>query len=192
MELPTPNLPTENQSELTQLINRYAERDDARLRLLSLVTHELSTPMATIKGYLEMLEMNMAGELNSQQQKFIRAALQSTTKLEQIIRDIDSLAKLEANRIEFVIESFNLSTVIYETVRVLYDKLQKGQLSLNITISQTLPQVEADKIRVGQILTNLLSNAIKYTPPGGQLTIQAEQIESWVQVNVQDSGVGIK
>ncbi len=173
------------------LQDEFERRDNARLQLLSLIAHDLSTPASTVRGYLEMLEHGLAGDVTPKQKKLLKAGLRGMDRLQRMILDMDIFAKLEARRLSLQPESVRLHEVVYDSVTMLYENIQNGQIGLQMRVSEELPAVTADPLRLGQIFTNLISNAIKYSPEGGQIVVHAQDAGKVVQVSVADTGIGI-
>lgn len=167
------------------------DRDSDRLRLMSLVVHELATPLTTVKGYLQLLNEGLAGEMPRQQADIVASALYNTVRMERMVRDLSDFAKLEGNRLDIRPAAFQIHTVAFEVMSMLFDRIEEKDLDLQMAVSSALPAVYADRARIVQVMTNLLSNAIKYTPAHGNLRVSAVHTDNAVQVSVQDDGVGI-
>ncbi|MFQ5407265.1 MAG: sensor histidine kinase [Anaerolineales bacterium] len=174
-----------------ELEAEYAERDIARLRLLSLTAHELAAPTTTVKGYVQILDQGLAGELSPRQQQMIQSTLRNVERMERMISDLRDFARLERKQLDLFPESFAIHTVVYETVGTLMEDLRAAKVDLHMAVSDDLPRVYADRTRAAQIVTNLLSNAVKYTREAGHITVAAEADNGFVRLSVSDTGVGI-
>ncbi len=173
------------------LQDEFERRDNARLQLLSLIAHDLSTPASTVRGYLEMLEHGLAGDLTPKQKKLVKAGMRGMERLQRMILDMDIFAKLEAKRLSLQIAPVLLHEVVYESTQMLYEAITNGKIGLQMRVSESLPAVAGDRLRLGQIFTNLISNAVKYSPEGGQIVVQADLMDDVIQVSVADTGIGI-
>jgi signal transduction histidine kinase len=153
-----------------------------------MVSHELKTPLTSMRAYVQLLlaKEKEAGD-NFRISVLTRAGVQAK-KMSAMINDFLSLARLEEGKISLKFEEFNLKQVIDETV------LDAQFLSTNHSIQVTGCDdiaVNADRDKIGQVLMNLLSNAIKYSPKGGDITIDCQRVEKGVKVSVTDHGIGI-
>jgi signal transduction histidine kinase len=160
-------------------------------QLYSTIAHEIATPLSTVQGYLEMMEQGLAGEMTPHQQKLLRAALRSMVRMNQIVDDLSTFGKLKSKKLELNLQPIEITEVLYETVGILFEQIQVGEVGLQMSLNEEMPLVLADRVRVAQIVTNLLSNAVKYTRPKGTVTVSTTQVGDFVQVNVRDTGVGI-
>ena len=137
----------------------------AKGEFLATMSHEIRTPL---NGIIPMLDLIARGKLAPDQREMLRTAHESSQQLLRIVDDILDYSKLEANRLELEITSFNLREVL-EAVMQLMQRSAEGKglrLELNIDPNVSLP-VRGDPIRLRQVLTNLIGNAIKFTERGG-------------------------
>jgi signal transduction histidine kinase len=116
---------------------------------------------------------------------------ESTTNLQRLIDDLLEFSRMEAGQIKLEPEAISLHAVAETTVEQLSPLAQEGDLALENRIPQEMDLVEADPMRIEQVLTNLVSNAIKFTPPGGTILLRAEDLGDSAQVAVEDTGIGI-
>ena len=165
----------------------------AKGEFLATMSHEIRTPL---NGIIPMLDLIARGKLAPDQREMLRTAHESSQQLLRIVDDILDYSKLEANRLELEITSFNLREVL-EAVMQLMQRSAEGKglrLELNIDPNVRLP-VRGDPIRLRQVLTNLIGNAIKFTERGGiQLNVRrlgetAAQLQ--LRFEVRDTGIGI-
>ena len=164
------------------------ETEQRRMQLIGDVAHELRTPMATLRGYLEGL---MDGVVQPSDETWARLQAE-TARLHRLADDLQELSRAEARQL-----SLNLERVaIADTVRVVADRLHddfvEHGLSLDIHVSDGLPLVIADSDRLVQVLTNLVTNALRYTPAPGHVGLQVIYTGGReVTVAVCDTGIGI-
>jgi signal transduction histidine kinase len=155
------------------------------------VAHELRTPLTAIIGSLELVLEGNVGPLAGRQRELLDLARRHAERLVDLIEELLDLARLEAGRLELKRGALDLVRLIEDVVQLLGPQLRAKGQQLAIERDQTLPVVLGDPARVTQILTNLLSNAHTYTPPGGRITVRVRGEERCVQVEVQDTGIGI-
>ena len=165
----------------------------AKGEFLATMSHEIRTPL---NGIIPMLDLIARGKLAPDQREMLRTAHESSQQLLRIVDDILDYSKLEANRLELEITSFNLREVL-EAVMQLMQRSAEGKglrLELNIDPNVRLP-VRGDPIRLRQVLTNLIGNAIKFTERGGiQLNVRRlgeTAAQHQLRFEVQDTGIGI-
>ncbi len=191
------HLMTENSSnaelraQLRAELEEYAARDEMRLQLLSLTAHELAAPITSIKGYVQILDQGLAGELSSSQKQMLESTLFNIERLERMINDLRDFAKLEGFKLHLEPSVFPIHEVVYETMGMLMEDIRAAKVDVQMAVSDDLPPIFADRTRVAQIVTNLLSNAVKYTNEGGHIRVRAEERADFVHLAVSDTGVGI-
>src|SRR5512138_3595950 len=172
----------------------------AKSDFVSFVAHELKNPMTSIKGYTELLAAGSVGTVNDMQSNFLSTIRSNVERMSALVSDLNDNAKIEANRLRLDYKPVEVADVIDEALRSLTRQIEDRKQTVDLRISPRLPQVWADRIRVGQVLTNLISNAHKYTPEGGNVIIGAEAAANqWdpegakqvVHIWVKDNGIGI-
>ena len=167
--------------------------DEVKSAFVSIAAHELRTPLASINGYLEMLLDGDAGPLAPRQAEWLRIIEDSTRRLLHITSDLLDVTRIEASRLELVMQPADLAAVVQTVVSEQTPQLEaRGQQLLLETPAQ-LPAALCDTTRAAQIIGNLLSNASKYSPPASTITIRLAQATDpgFIQVSVADQGPGI-
>jgi len=160
---------------------------------LASMSHELRTPLNSILGFAELLQDQTFGPLNEKQQRYVHNILVSGKHLVSLINDILDLSKVEAGKLEFRPEPFDLKEALEGGLTVVASAASKKNLTLSLEVDQRLSTLTADPARFKQILYNLLSNAVKFTPEGGRVTVTARPVEdAFVEIRVQDTGIGIR
>jgi PAS domain S-box-containing protein len=160
---------------------------------LMIMSHELRTPLNAIIGFSSLLRLKKYGELNETQEKYIDNINESGNNLLMTINDILDLSRLEAGKIEILIDKICLSEVINESIITMKEKATRHKIQMKMDIDPGSDIIEADRNRIIQVLFNLLDNAIKFSKPdGGIVTITTKKEGDMAQVTVQDTGIGIK
>ena len=183
-----------------QLYAEVQRANEAKSEFVSFVAHELKNPMTSIKGYSELLAAGSVGQINEMQTNFLGTIRSNVERMSALVSDLNDNAKIEAGRLRLEYKPVNVFEIVDEVLRSTKRQLDdKGQV-VELLLPSRLPDVWADRLRVGQVLTNLISNAHKYTPEGGRITIGAEAVENrWhpegakqvVHLWVKDDGIGI-
>jgi PAS domain S-box-containing protein len=181
---------TETNREL-ELRNREIERANRlKSEFLASMSHELRTPLHTIIGFSELLGEEMEGPLTEKQKRFVNHIHKDSLHLLALINDILDLSKIEAGRLELRPEPFEFIGVVTESLASVRTLAAAKSLALETALDVPMA-VEADRLRVKQILVNLLSNAVKFTPEGGRVHVGANVSDELLVVSVTDTGIGI-
>jgi signal transduction histidine kinase len=183
-----------------QLYDAVQRANVAKSDFVSFVAHELKNPMTSIKGYTELLAAGSVGQVNDMQANFLTTIKSNVERMSTLVSDLNDNAKIEAGRLRLDYKAVDIQDVVDEVVRSTTRQIEDKHQTVDFQIAPQLPQVWADRIRVGQVLTNLVSNAHKYTPDGGTILIGAEAASNqWdpegakqvVHIWVKDNGIGI-
>jgi two-component system, sensor histidine kinase len=165
--------------------------DQAKSEFLNIASHELRTPMTSIKGSLSLLTSGVMGALDQPIMNLIQIAETETDRLIRLTNDLLDLAKIEARHLPLKQDWVLWNKVLESTGKSLAGLAHKAGVKI---IAQPLPNVEAhiDRDRIQQVLMNLVSNAIKFSPPGGTVFILSTLTpERALKVDVEDQGPGI-
>jgi PAS domain S-box-containing protein len=157
------------------------------------MSHELRTPLNGIIGFAEFLVDEKRGPLNARQKEYLNDILNSGRHLLQLINDVLDLAKVEAGKIEFHPERFQIKDAIREVCSVSAGTAQQKDIRVDVSVAPELAGVTLDPLRFKQVVYNLLSNALKFTDNGGRVEIRCagNGLDDFTLL-VQDSGIGIK
>jgi signal transduction histidine kinase len=175
--------------ELSALNARLQAMDRMRSELLTMISHDLHTPLTAIKGSLEVLLYEAVGaELR---RELLGIAQKNADRLFRMVSDILDLARIEAGRFQDRRETFDVLTTLRGTIDRLHQMAQDRGIVISLTAPRGPLTVSADSLRIEQVFTNLLGNALKFTPRGGRIDVTAEEREADILMTVADSGVGI-
>ncbi|MDD5614598.1 MAG: PAS domain S-box protein [Candidatus Methanoperedens sp.] len=169
----------------------YASK--AKSEFLASMSHELRTPLNSVIGFSELLKEKTTGEINEKQDHYITNVITSSKFLLNLINDILDLSKVEAGKIDLVVEKISVPETLDETIILIKEKASKHNVFIKKEFDPQLKFMEADKHRLKQILFNLLSNAIKFSKKeGGTVTITTKKVKDMAQISVSDTGIGIR
>ncbi len=189
--------------ENARLYTLLQSANAARNRFVSIVSHELKTPMTAIKGYATLLQRGIAGKLNADQLQFVDTIQGNIERMAALVNDLANISRLDTGLFNLDLVSLDVDDVVQEALESLAPTIEGKQQVLQVALAPQLPQVRADRASLLEILTNLLSNANKYTPAGGQITVSVapapERLSSSgphaagdaVRFIISDTGVGI-
>ncbi len=163
----------------------------AKSDFLGNMSHELRTPLNSINGFSEVLHDETFGPLNDKQKIYINNILTSGQHLLLLINQILDMSKVESGKMNLALSSVPMKNLLNDISLLLADTVDKKKLHMQLEIAVNLPDIEADELKVKEIVYNLLSNAVKFTPEGGKIGMMAKKTGSDIEVTVWDTGVGI-
>lgn len=173
-------------TDVNALAQALEETEQRRLQLVSEVAHELRTPVATIKGYMEGL---LDGVFEPDEET-LTAAVREADRLERLAADLSALSSVEEARIELRLETIDLAQLAGEVAHRLRPQFDGQGVALTVHPGTPLTAtVDAD--RMSQVLTNLIGNALSYTPTGGRVDVSGEHRADRVTIKVSDTGRGL-
>jgi CheY-like chemotaxis protein/anti-sigma regulatory factor (Ser/Thr protein kinase) len=152
-------------------------------------SHELRSPLTSIKGFIELLAADMT--LSDRQQEFVNIVAVSTNRLVDLVNDLLDVARVEAGRAEVHRRPTDLREIVREVATLMHPRIDDKQQRLDLDLPDELPLALADPARIRQVLTNLLTNAHLYTEKGGRLTVAARAAGRYVALDVADDGRGM-
>jgi two-component system, cell cycle sensor histidine kinase PleC len=177
--------------ELKLLASELERTARAKSEFLANMSHELRTPLNSINGFSEVLYDETFGPLNDKQKSYVNFVLTSGKHLLLLINQILDMAKVEAGKMKLALSVLPLRDLLTEISSLIADMAGKKRLEMSIEIEDDLPDIEADELKVKEIIYNLLSNAVKFTPEGGQIGMKAQKAAGEIRIMVWDNGVGI-
>jgi len=178
----------EDLKELTAELQRVAR---VKSEFLANMSHELRTPLNSINGFSEVLYDETFGPLNEKQKKYVNNVLTSGKHLLLLINQILDMAKVEAGKMHLALSVLPMKILLNDISLLLADMVRKKKIQMIIEIAEDLPNIEADELKVKEVIYNLLSNAVKFTPEGGNIGMRAKKADTAIEIVVWDTGVGI-
>lgn len=170
----------------SKLFEQVKSLSDKKDEFIALASHELKTPLTTIKGYLQVL----AKKENDQMSKlFIDKSLYQVDKLNTLVEDLLNMSRIEAGRLDFNLEIFDMRAFLKEILETFSYSASTHEVVENLGTSPAI--IEGDKQRIEQAVLNLLTNAIKYSPKADKIYVSLEVIGKNVTVRVKDEGIGL-
>ncbi|MGA2765757.1 MAG: PAS domain-containing sensor histidine kinase [Spirochaetia bacterium] len=177
--------------ELKALATELERTARVKSEFLANMSHELRTPLNSINGFSEMLYDEIFGPLNEKQKQYVHNVLSSGKHLLQLINQVLDMAKVEAGKMKLALSSVPMKLVLRDISAVVSGLAARKKIGMSIEIADDLPDIEADELKVKEIIYNLLSNAVKFTTDGGTVGMRARRADSGIEVVVWDTGVGI-
>ncbi|MBQ4109280.1 MAG: HAMP domain-containing protein [Clostridia bacterium] len=173
-----------------QDITKQENIERSRREFVANVSHELKTPITTVKSYVETM-IETPDLDNSMRKSFLSVVDKETDRMTRLVQDLLTLSRLDSNMIKENREYFDVAEAISDVVNSLAFEAEKHNHNMTFKTLNEIPPIYMDKDKLGQVLINLVSNAIKYTPDGGEIKITAHSINDIVTIKVKDSGIGI-
>ena len=155
---------------------------------ISIASHELKTPVTSIKAYAELLLEKFTRSQQPESASIMQKLNAQIDRLNYLVRDLLDTTKIADDHLQLHIERFNLNELIAARVEELQRLSEKHELVFR---QSSIRPITADRERIGQVLINLITNAIKYSPNGGKVTVSTEQEKGGVKISVNDQGIGI-
>jgi len=165
--------------------------DRLKNSILANVSYEVRTPLNSIIGFSEALELGLMGEMNVRQNEYISAIRRSSEDLKSVIDAIIDLSAIDAGQMELKLAQIDVATLLEKTAEKFVVTLEKRQLDLSVEMAADVTTINADPNRLEQILSNLLSNAIGFSAEAGKIRMGARRQGEMLQIWVADSGRGI-
>jgi two-component system phosphate regulon sensor histidine kinase PhoR len=165
--------------------------DRMRANFISMVSHELRTPLNSINGFLEIVLEGQVGSLNERQREFLGYAYLSTQQLTTLVEDILLISKADSGQFILRTAEMDPNTVLTQAIQAVQPAADKAEVTIVAELPTALPLVQADDLRIQQVLTNLLGNAIKFSPAGGAVTVAVAVADDEARFSVVDTGKGV-
>ena len=170
---------------------RLGEIDRLKDEFFTGVSHDLRTPLASIRWSADLLHSGALGPLTPKQMRLTETIQTSSRRLLALVGQIVELGRLRSGRLQLDLRPTDIHDAIEQALEEVRPLAERGGLRVEVAVPDRLPLVSADAERVQQILVNLLANAVRFTPPGGKVQVSVSLEKDYVLVRVADTGVGI-
>jgi signal transduction histidine kinase len=178
-------------NKLYEQFESLKKTDQLRRELVSNVSHDLRTPLASMHGYVETLLIKNDELSPEKRREYLEIARKHTQRLGELIGDLFELSKLDSASIHPTVEAFSLAELLHDTVHEFGLDAEKRNVNLTIEAPNDPSIVFADIGLVQRVLENLIRNALKFTPTGGKISIRLDKKPGAVAVAIEDTGCGI-
>jgi PAS domain S-box-containing protein len=172
-------------------ITPFHELNEAKTNFIATVSHELKTPISSIKMSAQLLNDGRIGSLSDDQKELIQSIRDDSDRLLKITGELLNMAQVETGNIQLKLQATAPQAIVEQALQAVQFQAQQKNIDLDIHIDDSLPLVNADAEKSTWVLINLLTNAIKYSPEGSSITVAVAQIDHSVQFKVLDHGRGI-
>jgi signal transduction histidine kinase len=171
-------------------ITAFKQLDQMKSSFVNMVAHELRSPLASIRQINNVLMDGLAGEMTGRQRELVERGSRKIDALLALINDLLDVAKIEAGKLVEHRRPTDIAPIIRETAELMEPRAEEQGVSLKVRCEKIGP-VQTDSKRMEELIGNLISNAINYSPDGGEVTVTASARGKWIELRVQDTGVGI-
>ena len=173
-------------------VTRLRRLDEVKTGLISTVSHELKTPLTSVRLGIHILLSEKIGPLSAKQSEVLEAAREDSDRLNRVIEDLLDISRIESGRAGIRLKPMNPEDLVLQVTDKVRAAFVDHGINLNIEVPGDVPPVLADPSRIPLVFDNLLSNALKYTHIGGEVKVTAKREDGLVSFAVEDTGIGIE
>ncbi|MDW8048944.1 MAG: PAS domain S-box protein [Nitrososphaerota archaeon] len=181
----------ERTKELQKYLERLKSLDKIKDQFISTATHEIRTPLVSIKGYTDLLLSGKLGEIPEKIRSLLTIVAKNTDRLLELTNELLEAQRIQRGRLQINKRLIDFREVIESSVEEFKPLMEKKGLTLEVAKPDKPMLVHGDPLRLTQVITNLLSNAYKFTPEGGRVALRCIDEGSLLKVQVSDTGIGI-
>lgn len=165
--------------------------DQTKDEFISLTSHQLRTPLTTIKGYLSMLLDGDAGDLTPQQRKLVEEAFNSSQRMVHLISDFLNISRIQTGKFMLELSEANLADVLGEEIDLLRISANSKRIILDYKRPENFPVMEIDEGKIRQVMMNFIDNSLYYSPAGTTVRVTLVHTSQFVEFRVIDQGIGV-
>jgi len=177
--------------KITSQINELMRMDGVRREMVANISHDLRTPLTTMRGYLETLQLKHAELSIDEQQQYLQTALSHSQRLGSMVEELFELARLDSCESVVYSEPFSMCELVQDVTQKFQLRAREKSVQLNVSLDPEAPLVHGDIAMMQRVLENLLENGLRHTPTGGSIDIGVDVDSGSVVVRVTDTGCGI-
>ncbi len=173
-------------------ITEFKKIELIKNQFISMVAHELKTPLAAVQGFLNIfLDKNLELTEDTKRDYMVRSVVR-LKGLTDLVNDLLDISRMELKTKQRELETIHIEEIIISTLQFLEFEISKKGIIIEKNIEQNLPTIKADQNEITRLLTNLLSNAIKYNKENGKILVEVSTSSNYLRIKVADSGIGLK
>ncbi len=171
--------------------DKLRKLDEAKDEFISMASHQLRTPLTSIKGYLSMVLEGDAGNVTDTQKQMLNQAYVSSQRMVYLISDLLNLSRINTGKFVIDPSPVDLRDIVDAEINQLRETAKARDITINYEAPENYPTLMLDETKIHQVVMNFMDNAIYYTSPGGTVTIELDETETAVEFSVKDSGIGV-
>ncbi|RLC35065.1 MAG: hypothetical protein DRZ76_01240 [Candidatus Nealsonbacteria bacterium] len=172
-------------------LERIAEANRMKSEFISIVSHQLRSPLSNLKWSIELLNSGRLGKIEKKQAEYLKILTDNTQRMGELVSDLLTVSRIEQGRLPFQKSSFSLAKLTEEIIEKYKPYASASNVEINFQAEKSLPQVTADTSRIKSVIENLLDNAIRYIKGGGEIEIKIDKKDNKLLFKIKDTGVGI-
>jgi signal transduction histidine kinase len=172
-------------------ITLQQESDRMKSEFIALASHQLRTPLSTIKVYSHMLQQGYAGKLDDEQADYLTTMIQAADHMYYIVNNLLNISRLETGQFTITHSKISLTKVLEEVVAIVEPKAVQKHIDLSFRHPHAVPAVMSDHMMLREVFSNIIMNAIQYTPERGEVSVALTIKVNELVVKITDSGIGI-
>jgi PAS domain S-box-containing protein len=172
-------------------ITALKKMDKMKSDFVSMVAHEIKSPMNSVLALVKVIQDGLAGDLTEKQKEILGRVSEKIKGLSDLASELLDLSRIESGLITLEKEKLQVGSLLGDQVAFAQTKAQSKGIVLELKSAPDLPPILANKRTIEEVISNLLTNAVKYTPEGGKVTVSAEAERDYVHLSVKDTGFGI-
>lgn len=176
---------------IDEQMQHLQEIESTRREMVANISHDLRTPLASLSGFLETLQLKSTELTEDNKQAYLRIANENAQRLTRLVEELFELAKLDSNEPQPRTESFSLAELAFDVSHKFYLRANEQNIDFDVVVDETVPYVSADVGMIERVLDNLIDNSFKHTPNRGHIRLKVAPRQGNVEIAVSDTGYGI-
>ncbi len=172
-------------------VTQLQQQDEIKRGVVRTVSHQLNTPLTSVRMAIHLLLGEKIGALNEKQAELLMSAREDSDRLHEILDSLLDLSRFGSGRAQMEFRALSPRSIIMDAVESFRRTAQDRGVALQTDVPDDIPDVWVDTTRIGHVFSNLISNALQHTSPGGRIALTAEADDAWVRFHVSDTGEGI-
>ena len=178
-------------SELQSTNHKLQALDKTKDDFIAMASHQLRTPLTTIKGYVSMLLDGDAGDLQPSQRRLLEETFNSSQRMVYIIGDLLNVSRIQTGKFQLEYSDVDLASVLEEEIQLVKISAIPRRITLDYDRPQNIPIIQLDEGKIRQVMMNFIDNAIYYSPMNSKIKILLQAIGSEIEFRVVDEGIGV-
>ncbi|KAF0141244.1 MAG: PAS domain S-box protein [Stygiobacter sp.] len=173
-------------------ITQFKKIEQIKSQFVSMVAHELKTPLAAVQGFINIILNDSLGVDREKQKEYLSRSTVRLKSLTDLVNDLLDISRMELKTKHREIEDVDITNALKSTLQFLEFEIKKKEILIDTHIEENLPTIKADVSEITRLFTNLISNAIKYNKESGSIYIIVHRENNYVCIKIRDTGIGMK
>ncbi len=176
---------------ITQGFERLAEANRMKTEFISVVSHQLRSPLSNLNWAIELLMSGRIGKIEEKQTEYFKILKENSARMQELISDLLIVSRIETEKNLFKKEEFSLDELIKGTIKEFEIFAKSSNIAINFELQENLPKAFSDPSQIRLVIENLLDNATRYIKGGGEIKIKIDERDKKIYFEIKDTGVGI-